>query len=164
LGHDRLVARDRDRWHQWAIPLAIVLGGIGLRITDRRWLVDLFDLPDLSETGNFVLGFGAGAGWYVFPLIVLLVRKLSGRRHIRGVGATLGLTIFATLGAAAIAAYPNRYDSAYNGALDDQVPGFSAGIVAGSAPVLIFGLAIWIGIKVLEWQARTRRKRPTASR
>jgi hypothetical protein len=158
-GHDRGVAQDRDRWHSWAIPIAIVVGGVALRFTDRRWLVDLLDVPGLSETGNFALGFVVGAGWYVFPLIVRLVGKLSGRRSPRAARATVVLSIFAALGAVAIAAFPNRYRGAYNEALDDQVPGFSAGILAGSIPLLILGLVIWIGSKVLAWRARPDRQR-----
>jgi hypothetical protein len=34
------------------------------------------------------------------------------------------------------------------------VPGFSAGIFAGTVPMLIFGLVIWIGSKVLTRRAR----------
>jgi hypothetical protein len=77
------VAEDREQWHIWAIPIAVVVGGVALRFTDRLWLVDLFDAPGLSETGNFALGFGVAAAWYVFPLIVALVRKLSGWRSPR---------------------------------------------------------------------------------
>ncbi len=153
-GHDRGVAQDRDRWHIWAIPIVIVVGGVALRFTDRLWLVDVFDVPGLSETGNFALGVVVGAGWYVFPLIVLLVRNLFGRRGLRATRATVVLAIFAALGAVAIAALPNRYGGAYNEALDDQVPGFSAGIFAGSVPLLILGLVIWIGSKVLAWRDR----------
>ena len=69
------------------------------------------------------------------------------------------LSIFAALGAVAIAAFPNRYGGAYNEALDDQVPGFSAGILAGSVPLLIVGLVIWIGSKVLAWRAPRDRER-----
>jgi len=148
------VAQDRDPWHVWAIPIAIVVGGVALRFTDRLWLVDLFDAPDLSETGNFALGFVVTAAWYVLPLIVLLVRKLSGGRIPRAAGATVVLSMFAALGAFAIAAYPNRHGGTYNEALDDQVPGFSAGLFAGTVPLLIFGLVIWIGSKVLTWRAR----------
>jgi hypothetical protein len=126
-GHDRGVAHDRDRWYIWAIPIAIVVGGVALRFTERLWLVDLLDVPGLSETGNVALGFVVGAGWYVFPLIVGLVRRLSGRRSPRTTwGATVVLSIFAALGAVAIAAFPDRYGGAYNEALDDQMPGFSA--------------------------------------
>jgi hypothetical protein len=109
--------------------------------------------------GNFALGFVVGAGWYVFPLIVRLVRRLSGQRSPRATRATVVLSIFAALGAVAIAAFPNRYGGAYNEALDDQVPGFSAGIFAGSVPLLILGLVIWIGSKVLAWRARRDRER-----
>lgn len=147
------MAEDQDRWHIWAIPIAIVVSGVALRFTDRLWLVDLLDVPDLSETGNFALGFVVGASWYVFPLIVALVRKLSGRRSPRATSATVVLSIFAALGAVALAAFPNRYGGAYNEALDDQVPGFSAGIFAGTVPLLILGLVIWIGSKVLAWRA-----------
>jgi hypothetical protein len=148
------VAQDREQWHIWAIPSAVVVGGVALRFTDRRWLVDLFDAPGLSETGNFALGFVVAAAWYVFPLIVALVRKLSGLPSPRAGWATVALSIFAALGAVAIAAFPNRYGGAYNEALDDRVPGFSAGIFAGTVPMLIFGLVIWIGSKVLTWRAR----------
>jgi hypothetical protein len=148
------VAQDEDRWHSWAIPIAIVVGGVALRFTDRLWLVDLLDRPGLSETGNFALGFVVAAAWYVFPLIVRLVRKLSGRRDPPGISATILVSIFAALGAVAITAFPNRYGGAYNEALDDQVPGFSAGIIAGTVPLLILGLLIWIGSKVLDWRAR----------
>jgi hypothetical protein len=148
------VAEDREQWHIWAIPIAVVVGGVALRFTDRLWLVDLFDAPGLSETGNFALGFGVAAAWYVFPLIVALVRKLSGWRSPRAGWATVALSIFAALGAVAIAAFPNRYGGAYNEALDDRVPGFSAGIFAGTVPMLIFGLVIWIGSKGLTWRAR----------
>jgi hypothetical protein len=158
-GHDRGVAQDQDRWHAWAIPIAIVVGGVALRFTDRLWLVDLLDVPDLSETGNFALGFVVGAAWYVFPLIVALVRKLSGWRSPRAGWATVVLSMFAALGAVAIAAFPNRNGGAYNEALDEQVPGFSAGIFAGTVPMLIFGLVIWIGSKVLTWRARRDTKR-----
>jgi hypothetical protein len=158
-GHDRAVAQDReardqDRWHTWAIPIAIVVCGIALRFTDRLWLVDVFDAPGLSEAGNFALGFVVGAAWYVFPLVVLLVRKLSGGRSPRAARATVVVSLFAALGAVAIVALPNRYGGAYNEALDEQVPGFSAGIFAGSVPLLIFGLVIWIASKVLTWRAR----------
>jgi hypothetical protein len=148
------VEQDLNRWHTWAIPIAIVVVGVALRFTDRLWLVDALDVPGRSETGNFVIGFVVGAAWYVFPLILLLVRRLSGRRSPRAAGATVVLSIFAALGAVAIAALPNRYGGAYNEALDDQVPGFSAGILAGSVPLLIFGLVIWISSKVLAWHAR----------
>jgi hypothetical protein len=157
------VAKDRDRWHIWAIPCAIVVCGVALRITDRSWLVDVLDGPGLSETGNVALGFVVGAGWYLFyPPIVYLVRKRSGRRKRSTAWGTVGLSIFAALGAVAIAVFPNRYESAYNEALDDQVPGFSAGIVAGTVPLLILGVAIWIGNKVLarhERRHRARRRR-----
>jgi hypothetical protein len=153
------VAEDQDRWHTWAIPIAIVVAGVALRFTDRLWLVDVFDAPGLSETGNFALGLLVGASWYVFPLIVRLVRKLSGRRSPRATRATVVLSIFAALGAVAIAALPSRYGGAYNEALDDQVPGFSAGIFAGAVPLLILGLVIWIGSKVLAWRATRDRER-----
>jgi hypothetical protein len=153
------VARDRDLWHTWAVPIALIVGGVALRITDRLWLVDLFDVPDLAEAGNVALGFVVAASWYVFPLIVRLVVKLSGRRLPSGTGATLVVSIFAALGALAIAALPDRYDSAYNEALDDRVPGFSAGIVAGTVPLLILGLVLWIGSKVLDWRWRRNRAR-----
>jgi hypothetical protein len=163
-GHDRGVAQDRDPWHIWAIPIAVVVGGVALRFTDRLWLVDLFDAPDLSETGNFALGFVVGAGWYVSPLILALVRKLSGWRNPGATWATVVLSIFAALGAVAIAAFPNRYGGAYNEALDDQVPGFSAGIIAATVPLLILGLVIWIGSKVLAWRARRDTERQPADR
>jgi hypothetical protein len=135
-------AQDRDRWHSWALPIAIVVGGVALRFTDRLWLVDLFDTPGLSETGNFALCFAVGAGWHVFPLIVVLARKLAGRRSPRATGATVVLSIFAALGAVAIASFPHRYGGAYNEPLDDQVPDFSAGIFAGTVPLLLLGLVI----------------------
>jgi hypothetical protein len=164
-GHDRGVAHDRDRWYIWAIPIAIVVGGVALRFTERLWLVDLLDVPGLSETGNVALGFVVGAGWYVFPLIVGLVRRLSGRRSPRTTwGATVVLSIFAALGAVAIAAFPDRYGGAYNEALDDQMPGFSAGIIAASVPLVILGLVIWIGSKVLTWRARRDKGAPTVNR
>ena len=153
------MAQDLDRWHSWAIPIAIVVGGVALRFTDRLWLVDLFDVPGLSGTGNFAFGFVVAAGWYVFPLIVGLVRKLSGWWSPSATRATVVLSIFAALGAVAIAAFPDRYGGAYNEALDDQVPGFSAGILAGSVPLLIVGLVIWIGSKVLAWRAPRDRER-----
>ena len=154
-GHDRGVAQDRDRWHIWAIPIVIVVGGVALRFTDRLWLVDVFDVPGLSGTGNFALGFVVAAGWYVFPLIVAPgPQPLWTARAASATRATVVLSIFAALGAVAIAALPNRYGGAYNEALDDQVPGFSAGILAGSVPLLILGVVIWIGSKVLAWRDR----------
>jgi len=153
------VAQDQDRWHIWAIPIAIVVSGVALRFTDRLWLVDLLDVPDFSEAGNVALGFVVGASWYVFPLIVALARKLSGGHSPRATSATVVLSIFAALGAVVIAAFPNRYGGAYNEALDDQVPGFSAGIFAGTVPLLILGLVIWIGSKVLAWRAPRDRER-----
>jgi hypothetical protein len=157
------VARDRDPWRNYAIPAAIVVGGVALRSTDRVWLVDLLDAPGLSQTGNVALGCGVAAGWYLFPLIVRLVCKLSGRRTPSGAWETLVLAMFAALGAVAIVALPNRYDSAYNEALGQRVPGFSAGLVVGSVPLLVLGLVIVIGTKVLDWDARrdrARRRRP----
>jgi hypothetical protein len=148
------VDQDQERWHIWGIPIAIVVGGAALRFTDRLWLVDVLDVPGLSETGNIALGFGVGAAWYVFPVIVLLERKLSGQRGPLKTSPTVVLSIFAALGAVSIAAFPNRYGGAYNDALDDQVPGFSAGIFAGTVPLLIFGLVVWIGSKVLDWLDR----------
>jgi hypothetical protein len=153
-GHDLGVAEDRDPWHIWAIPIGIVVGGVALRFTDRLWLVDLLDVPGLSRTGNIAFGFVVAAAWYVFPLFVLLVRKLSGGRSLRATQGTVVLSIFAALGAIAIAAFPNRYGGAYNDALDDQVPGFSAGLFAGTVPLLIFGLVIWTGSRVLTWRDR----------
>jgi dihydrofolate reductase len=94
---------------------------------------------------------------------VLLVRKLSGWRP-RATRATVVLSIFAALGALAIAAFPNRYGGAYNEALDDQVPGFSAGIFDGSVALLILGLVD------LDWQQSAglacpaRHAAPTADR
>jgi hypothetical protein len=159
------------------IPIAIVVGGLVLRFTDRVWLVDVFDAPGLSESGNFALGFVVGAGWYVFPLIVYLVRKLSLRagpratrtagatrttRMTRATWATVVVSIFGALGALAIAGFPNRYGGVYNEALDERVPGFSAGILAGSVPLLILGVVIWIGSKLLDrqaWRDRQRQRR-----
>ena len=134
----------------WVIPFAFVGAGLALRFTDRLWLVDLFDVPNFSEAGNFALGVVVAAAWYVFPLIVGLVRKLTGRRIPSGFRGTVVVSIFAALGALVIAAMPNRYGGAYNDALDDQVPGFSAGLIAGTIPLLILGLVIWIGTKVLK--------------
>src|SRR5262245_28186991 len=97
-GHERGVAEDRDRWAIWAIPIAIVVCGVAIRFTDRLWLVDLFDGPGLSQSGNFTLGLAVAAGWYVFPLIVFLVRKVSGGRSVRATTpATVVLSIFAAL-------------------------------------------------------------------
>jgi hypothetical protein len=160
-GHARGVAQDQDQWHAWVIPFVIVFVAVALRFTDRLWLVDVFDMPRLGETGNFALGLVVGAAWYVFPLVVWLARKLSGGRSPGAVGTTVVLSIFAALGAVAIAAFPHRYEGAYNEALDDQVPGFSAGIFAAAVPVLIGGLVIWIGSKVLDRMARrdTERQR-----
>ena len=54
-----------------------------MRFTDRLWLVDLLDVPGLSETGNIALGFVVGAGRCVFPLIVRLVRILRARNGVQ---------------------------------------------------------------------------------
>jgi hypothetical protein len=78
-------------------------------------------------------------------------------RSPNAIRGTVMLSIFAALGALVIAAFPNRYGGAYNEALDDRVPGFSAGLFAGTVPLLIVGLVIWIGSKVLTWQARAER-------
>ena len=153
------MARGRDRWAIWAVPVVILVGGIALRVTDRVWFVDLLDVPGLSERGNVALGFVVGAAWYMFfPPIAYLVGRISARGRPSAITGALMLSMFAALGALAIVAFPNRYESAYNEALDGQVPGFSAGIVAGTVPLLTLGLVIWIGRKALDRQDRRDRQ------
>ncbi len=86
---------------------------------------------------------------------MLLVDKLAGRGRSRGKG-TIRLWIFVVLGAMVIVALPNRYDSAYNAALDERVPGFQLGLLVGCIPFLLFGLVLLV---VMRWLDRCGRSR-----
>jgi hypothetical protein len=165
LGYQPGVAEDRNKWLWYVVPIAFVAGGALLWFIDRQWLVDLLDAPDLPSAGNVALGVAVGAGWYVFAIIVFLVRKLSGRTRPSTAMAVAQLWIFAALGAFAIAAFPNRRGGrAYNDALSDQVPGFSMGLLAGAIPLLVLGLLIWLASKALDWHTKRNRDAPAANR
>ena len=77
--------------------------------------------------------------------MLLLADKLAGRGRSRGKG-TIRLWIFVVLGAMVIVALPNRYDGAYNAALDERVPGFQLGLLVGCIPFLLFGLVLLVVI------------------
>jgi hypothetical protein len=130
----------------------ILACGLVLRLTDRLWLVDAFDAPSLSATGNFALGIAVAAAWYIFPLLLVGARRLTGSGRQGAVGPAL--LVFATLGTFAVAAYPNRRGGAYNEALDDRVPGFAWGMLAGTIPLFILGAGIFIPERVLAWRSR----------
>jgi hypothetical protein len=144
---------DEERGLTIAGAFLILACGLALRLTDRLWLVDLFDAPSFGEAGNFALGAVVAASWFVFPLVLVAVRRLTGSDR-RSATTTPLLLVFATLGALAIAAYPNRRGGAYNDALDEQVPGFVAGMFAGTAPLLVLGACIAIANWVLSRRAR----------
>jgi hypothetical protein len=139
----------------WIGVGAILLGAVALRFTDRLWLVDSLEALGLGETGDFWVGLLVGIAWYTFPLVIWLTDRLSHRGTRRGKG-TVRLWIFVALGAAVIVALPNRYDSAYNDALDNRTPGFQLGLIIGCVPFMLFGLALLVVMRVLD------RRRPSA--
>ena len=124
----------------WLGPVAIVVCGVLIRLTDRPWLVDWFDAPSLSEEGNIGLGIAVGAAWYTLPLLVIGIALVFGARDRV---ASPALWLFGILGALAVAALPNRHDTGYNGELDDRVPGLTTGLIVGTIPLFLVGGVIW---------------------